>query len=290
MKRNDAKRRPKDPTAAAIEEFAFVVIGSAVAALSFNVFMRPVGLVSGGIVGVSVILRRLIDIEPAYTQWALNLPLLVLAVAALGPRFGLKSALGSFLLPFFILLSRGAPAATDDPLLAALFAGAGVGAGIGLVFRGKGSVGGLSIIARVIADRTGVSSGTILMALDGTVIVAAGALFGLEAAMYALIVVFVMGRVLDLVRVGLGTSKLALVVSDKHEDISAAVLGKLDRGLTKLFGRGGFSGIERPVLLVVMDPSEIVLFKAAVQRIDPAAFVVFLDAHEVLGLGFQSRT
>lgn len=290
MKRNDAKRRPKNPTAAAIEEFAFVVIGSAVAALSFNVFMRPVGLVSGGIVGVSVILRRLIEIEPAYTQWALNLPLLVLAVAALGPRFGLKSALGSFLLPFFILLTKGVPAATDDPLLAALFAGAGVGAGIGLVFRGKGSVGGLSIIARVIADRTGVSSGTTLMALDGTVIVAAGALFGLESAMYALIVVFAMGRVLDLVRVGLGTSKLALVVSDKHEEIGAAILGALDRGLTRLFGQGGFSGIERPVLLVVMDPSEIVLFKAAVQRIDPSAFVVFLDAHEVLGLGFQSRT
>lgn len=290
MKRNEAKRRPKNPTAAAIEEFVFVVLGSAVAALSFNVFMRPVGLFSGGVVGISVILRRALDIEPAYTQWALNLPLLILAVAALGPRFGLKSALGAFLLPFFILLTKSAPAATENPLLAALFAGVGIGAGIGLVFRGKGSVGGLSIIARVVADKTGVSSGTILMVLDGTVIVAAGALFGLEAAMYALIVVFVMGRVLDLVRVGLGTSKLAMVVSDKHEEIGRAVLDGLDRGLTKLYGQGGYSGADRPVLLVVMDPSEIVLLKAAVQRIDPAAFVILMDAHEVLGLGFQSRT
>lgn len=290
MNRNAAKRAPKNPVLSTAQEVAFVVLGCALAALSFNLFMRPVGLASGGVVGISVIARRLWSIEPAYVQWGINAPLLLLAFLALGCKFGLKSTIGSFLLPFFILVTKNVPAPTHDVLLSALFAGVGVGAGIGLVFRGKGSVGGFSVIARVLSDRTGVSVGSFMMALDGSVIIAAGILFGLEAAMYALIVVFVMGRVMDLVRVGLGTSKLALIVSGKHEEIGASILSDLDRGLTKLFGRGGFSGTERPVLLVVLDPSEIVLLKTAVQRIDPAAFVVILDAHEVLGLGFRSRT
>ncbi len=290
MKRKDAKRTPRNPVAATVEDFALVVLGSAIAAVGFNLFMRPVGLASGGVVGISAIAQRLWGFEPAFVQWGLNLPLLVLAVVALGRRFGLKSALGSFLLPFFILLTKSLPGVTEDMLLSALFAGIGLGAGIGLVFRGNGSVGGLSVLARVLSDRTGVSTGTFLMALDGTVLIAAGILFGLETAMYALIVVFVMGRMVDLVRVGLGNSKLALVVSERHEEIGASILNELDRGLTKLFGQGGFSGTQRPVLLIVMDPSEVVRFKAAVRRIDPAAFVVMLDAHEVLGLGFSARS
>lgn len=289
MKRNSAKHAPISPFRESLIEYSMVVVGCAFAAVSFNSLMRPAALASGGVVGISVIVNRTVGLEPAYVQWALNLVMLIAAASSLGLRFGLKSALGSFLLPLFILLSKPIPAATDDPVLAAVFAGVGVGLGIGLVFRGKASVGGLSILARMIADASGLSVGTVMAVLDGAVIVVAGALFGIESALYALIVVFVMGRVMDLVRVGFGSSKLAVVVSDKHEEISRSVLNDLDRGLTKLFGRGGYSGIDRPVLLVVMDPSEIVRFKASVRSIDPQSFVVIVEAHEVLGVGFASR-
>ena len=161
--------------------------------------------------------------------------------------------------------------------------------GLGLVFRGKGSIGGLTVSARAISERTGMAMGTVLAIQDGIVLAAAAFVLGLEAALYAFIVVFVMGCVIDLVRVGLGGSKLALVVSGKHEEIGKIILGELDRGMTIVAARGGFTGKDRPVLMVVMDPSKIVPFKAAVREIDPSAFVVIIDAHEVLGLGFKSR-
>lgn len=290
MNRKHVLRAPRNPVVSAIADVSSVVFGCAIGAVSFNAFMRPAALASGGVVGISVLVERLTGLEPAFFQWGINLGLLALAAAARGPRFAVKSALGSFLLPLFIFATRGVSAVTDDLLLAAVFAGAGLGLGIGLVFRGGATVGGLSILARLFSDATGASIGSILAFLDGLVIAAAGLLFGLEASLYALVVVFVMGRTMDLVRVGFGGSKLAVIVSEKHDLVRNAVLTDLDRGLTTLFGRGGFSGIDRPVLLTVMDPTEVVRFKTVIRAIDPDAFVIILDAHEVLGLGFRSRT
>ncbi len=266
-----------------------ITLGCAVAAAGFNLFMRPSGLASGGIVGISVLVRTLTGMEPAYIQWALNLPLLLLGLFVFGKEYGLKTAFGSFLFPLLILNLRFLPEATRDPLLASVFGGVSLGLGLGLVFRGKGSIGGLTVSARVISERTGMAMGTVLAIQDGIVLAAAAFVLGLEAALYAFVVVFVMGRVIDLVRVGLGGSKLALVVSEKHEELGKIILGDLDRGMTIVGARGGFTGKDRPVLMVVMDPSKIVPFKAAVREVDPSAFVVIIDAHEVLGLGFKSR-
>ncbi len=274
---------------ARLSDYAAVLLGCAVAAAAFNLFIRPNGLASGGVVGISVLAARLTGLEPAYIQLALNVPLFLLGLAAFGAGFGLKTALGSVLLPLGILLGRGLPALTDDALLAALFGGAGLGLGIGLVFRGGGSVGGLTVLARIAAEKTGLAVGTMLAALDALVIAAAGFVLGPEAALYALVNVVVMGRAVDLVRVGIGVSKIALVMTDRHEALSAAVLHDLDRGLTRLHSQGGYTGAERPTLMVVMDPSIVVRFVALVRSVDPDAFTVILDAHEVLGLGFRSR-
>ena len=289
MNHRRSSRSPRGPLAEAASEYLIIVAGCAFGALSFDLFMRPTGMASGGVVGISVLIRRLTGLEPAIAQWALNLPLLILGVVTLGKSFGIKTAVGSFLFPFFILAFKGLPAVTGDPLLSAVFAGVGLGLGLGLVFRGRGSVGGLTVTARLVSDRTGIAMGTVMAAQDGAVILAAALVMGAEAGLYALVVVFIMGRVIDLVRVGLGSSKMALVVSDRHGEISAAVLGELDRGLPRLYGEGGYTGTQRPVLMVVLDPSVVVRFKSVARRIDPDAFVVMVDAHEVLGLGFRSR-
>lgn len=274
---------------AGISEYVLVTLGCAVAAASFDAFMRPLGIASGGVVGLSVIVERAFGIEPAYTQWALNLPLMLVGFLALGGSFGLKTIAGSVLLPLFILLFRGLPGPTDNPLLAAAYAGIGIGLGIGIVFRGRGSVGGFSVLAKLISGRTPLSPSQVLMCFDGAVVVTAGLVMGVEQALYALVVVFAMGKTMDAVLTGLGLSKTALVVSERHEDIGDAILRDLDRGYTRLEAHGGYTDERRPAILCVMDPSEVGRFKSLVFSLDPAAFVVIGEAHEVHGLGFPKR-
>jgi uncharacterized membrane-anchored protein YitT (DUF2179 family) len=272
---------------ALILEYILLLIGCLLTAVSFNLFLSPNHIASGGVVGLSVIIRELFGVEPAITQWLVNIPLFAAGLLLLGKKFGLKTAVGSFFLPFFILLTRDLKPLTENLLLAALYGGIGVGTGLGLVFRSKGSIGGFTVIAHMIHKYTGFTIGKVIMALDALVILTAGLSLNAEKALYALIVVFVTGRAIDLVQMGLTYSKVAFVISDHHAAISDAILNELDRGLTKLPGLGGFTGEERTVLMVVMNQSEVLRFKTLVKKQDPHAFIIISDTHEVLGQGFK---
>jgi len=273
----------------ALRDYAMIVIGCGIAAISFNLFLRPLSIASGGVVGISVLVKSVFGVEPAIVQWALNLPLFVVGLVVFGRSYGVKTALGSALLPLGIVLTRGVAAPTDQPLLAAVYAGLGLGLGLGLVFRGRGSTGGLSVLAQLTASRTGLAMGTALAAIDACVVGATALVMGAESAMLALIVVFITGRVVDVVRVGVGLAKVALVMSDEHQRLSELILKDLDRGLTRLYSSGGYTGSERPTLMVAMDPSQVVRFKTLVHSVDPEAFTILMDAHEVQGKGFRSR-
>ncbi|MNC46003.1 hypothetical protein D3C75_949980 [compost metagenome] len=125
------------------------------------------------------------------------------------------------------------------------------------------------------------------MLMDGTVIVLAGILLSPEKALYALIGLYITGKVIDLVELGLNYTKVAYIIAEKNDEIADAVLNKLDRGLTKLSGKGGYTGDNRQVLMVVVGQSEVTRLKNLVQTIEPTAFVIITNAHEVLGEGFK---
>lgn len=287
MKRSERSKKANNTVFILVMEYALLLVGCFLTAVSFNLFLSPNHIPSGGVVGLSVIIRELSGVEPAFTQWLVNIPLFVAGLLLLGKKFGLKTAAGSFFLPFFILLTSDLKPMTENLLLAALYGGIGVGAGLGLVFRAKGSIGGFTVIAHMINKYTGLTIGKVIMVLDALVIVTAGLTLEAEKALYALIVVFVTGRAIDLVQVGLTYSKVAFVISDRHAAISAAILDELDRGLTKLPALGGFTGEDRTVLMVVMNQSEVLRFKTIVKKEDPHAFIIISDTHEVLGQGFK---
>jgi len=268
-------------------EYSLLVLGTFVVAASFNVFLEPNAIASGGVAGVSILLQELAGVTPAFTQWGLNIPLFGIGTWLLGRRFGLKTAVGTALMPLFVLLTSGWEPLTMNPLLASVFGGLGAGLGLGLVFRGRGSVGGLSVLAQIIAKYTGLSMGTSMALIDGSVIVAASAVFSIEQALYALIALFITTRAIDIVQTGFSTSKVAYIITEHVEKITQTVLHDLDRGLTRLTAHGGFTGEQRPVLMVVVSQSEVTRLKALVQAADPDAFVVITSATEVLGQGFK---
>jgi len=272
-----------------IYSYIAMLIGSFFIAASFNLFLLPNRIASGGVSGISVIIDTLANIPPAYTQWALNIPIFVVGVLVLGKQFGIKTAVGSIVLPLFVLLTSHWTPPTDNPLLAALYGGLGVGIGLGLVFRGRGSTGGLDAMAQIIHRVVGIRLGLAVAMLDGLVILSAGLFISLENALYALIGLFATSKTIDVIQSGFQTSKAAFIISRHPDRVSDAILHELDRGLTRLQGVGGYTGDDRPVLLAVVGQNEVVRMKLLVRDADPDAFVIITNAAEVLGEGFHDE-
>ncbi|WP_253944691.1 YitT family protein [Paenibacillus sp. NEAU-GSW1] len=271
----------------AIWSIAQIILGSIIVAISFNLFLVPNGIASGGVSGISILIQRMTGIMPAYTQWAFNIPLFLAGWWLLGRRFAISTAIGSVLLPLFVLISAHWPPPTDNALLAAIYGGIGVGLGLGLVFRGRGSTGGLDLAAQILHRYTGLPLGLAVACFDGCVIIGTGIVISPEVALYALIGLFVTSKTIDIVQTGLAVSKVAFIISDETEKLSHAILHDLDRGLTKLDAQGGYTGEGRRVLMVVVGQTEVAKLKQLVRAVDPGAFVIISDTAEVVGQGFK---
>lgn len=263
-----------------------IIVGSLITALAFNLFLVPNHIASGGVSGISILVQSVFGIEPAYIQWAINIPLFFAGFMLLGRDYAIRSLLGTIVLPLFVFLTRNLPIPTTDALLSSLYGGIGVGIGLGIVFRGRGSTGGLSTLAQIIQKYSGLSLSACVVLMDGMVIGAA-AFLSPEKALYALIALYITGKMIDLIELGFGYTKVAYIIADNTEAISKAVLSELDRGLTKLNAQGGYTGDDRTVLMVVVGQSEVTRLKTLVQSLEPTAFVIISNAHEVLGEGFK---
>ncbi|WP_461610966.1 YitT family protein [Cytobacillus kochii] len=268
-------------------EYVFVLIGSALVAISFNLFLLPNEVASGGVSGISTILKAITGWEPAYVQWALNIPLFIAGVILLGGSFGIKTLVGTIFLPFVVFLTKDLEPWTMDPLLASLFGCIGVGLGLGITFRGKASTGGTDLAAQIIHKYTGLSLGVCVALIDGLIVIAAAVVFDIEKGLYALIGLYVTSKTIDIVQVGLGRKKMALIITNRQDEVRDGILNKIDRGVTKLSAYGGYTDHERPVLMCVVDQTEFTKLKQLIQSIDPSAFIIVSDASEVLGEGFK---
>ena len=286
-------RKPFPPMLQVIYEFAHVLIGSAIVAIAFNIFLLPNQIASGGVSGISTITLHVFGFEPAYVQWALNIPLFIAGVLLLGGSFrggllyGTKTLTGTVFLPLVVFLTRDWEPVTMDPLLAALFGGIGVGLGLGIVFRSNSSTGGTDLAAQIINKYTGLSLGVCVFIMDGLVVTASAVVFGLEFALYALIGLFTTGKTIDLVQVGFGYSKMVMIISENEEEVKQGLLTQVDRGVTKLTGYGGYTDESRAVLMCVVGRNEVTRLKHVVQTIDADAFVIVSNTSEVLGEGFK---
>ncbi len=279
--------RIKHPLLNAIMDYVYVLIGSAIVAISFNIFLLPTKVASGGVSGISTITYNLFGWEPAFVQWSFNIPLFIAGVLLLGTHFGIKTAVGTIFFPFVVFLTNGWSPATTDPLLGALFGGIGVGLGLGIVFLGKASTGGTDLAAQIIHKYTGISLGMCVAMIDGLIVLAAALVFDIEQGLYALIGLFVTSKTIDLVQVGIQRSKTVMIITVCEAEVRKAILEEVDRGVTRLTAQGGYTESDRPVLMCVIDQSEFTKLRQVVQSIDRHAFVVVMEAAEVLGEGFK---
>jgi uncharacterized membrane-anchored protein YitT (DUF2179 family) len=281
------KNQPYNPKLEKLIEYIYILIGSSFVAIGFNLFLLPNRIASGGVSGISTIFDAMFGLEPAYVQWSFNIPLFIAGIILLGKQFGIKTLIGTIFVPLVVYLTRNWEPATLDPLLGSLFGGIAIGLGLGIVFRGKASTGGTDLAAQIIHKYTGLSLGTCVALIDGLIVLSAAFVFNIERGLYALISLYVTSKTIDIIQIGLGRSKMTMIITEKQIEVQDAILQEIDRGVTRLTAHGGFTNNERPVLMCVIDQTEFTKLKQLVRGIDPHAFVTVTDASEVLGEGFK---
>ncbi|MCL1632272.1 YitT family protein [Sporolactobacillus sp. CPB3-1] len=295
FRKRDKHVVPERGTAAVVMDYLLVIIGSFIVGITFNTFMLPTHIASGGVAGISIVLHWNLGWEPSYVLWGFNIPIFVLGLFVLGRSFGyvdyaMKTLLGSVMLPLSVFLTSGIPAATDSPLLGALFGGVGTGIGLGIVFRGRGSTGGTALAGQIIQKFSGITLGFCVSILDGIIVLSSAFFMSLEAALYALISIYLTAKMIDVVQLGFNTEKMALIVSDQEDELRQAILQEIDRGVTRIVSQGGYTGDDRPMLMTVVSQSELTHLKQLVKSIDADSFFIITNATEVFGKGFYQRS
>ena len=274
-------------TKESLKNAAYIIIGLFSCSLGYCMFLVPNEIAPGGFTGIGQLCNALFGINVGTMALILNVPLFAVSMRSMGIKFGVKSLAASIGLSLFIdYLPIGA--VTDDLLLATVFGALLGGVGFGLILRGNATTGGTDMLATLIHTRVPtLRVGVLITMIDGLVVLASAFVFSPKMAMYALISVFIMNYTLDYVLDGMNRSTAYLIVSQKSDEIAAQVLGQLERGVTGLYGRGRYSGQETEVLLCVVSRFEVIRLRRIVSSCDPQAFMIAINAHEVLGEGFK---
>ncbi|MCK8816000.1 YitT family protein [Natroniella sulfidigena] len=271
-------------------DYLGITVGSILISLALVIFLVPNRIAAGGVSGLATVLFHLFNWPVGTVILALNVPLFLLGVKELGAKFGFKTLYGIIVLSVATdLLTPHLAFITDDLLLVAIYGGGLAGVGLGIVFKSRGTTGGTDLVAQIINKYTGLSPGKGLLIIDFFVISLAGIVFNLELALYALISLAITSMTIDLVQEGLTISKGAFIISDAAEAIRADIINELDRGVTVLNGRGGFTEENKDILLCIISRSEVSDLKNVVHTIDEDAFVIITEVHEVLGEGFKEN-
>ena len=269
---------------------AKIIIGDILFALGFNLFLQPNGLNAGGLSGLAMVLVHFLGFGTVGIITAVvNLPLFVIGGKKLGKNFFFGSLLGMGFLSLTLDLLAGLPVPEVEPLIAALYGGVICGAGLGLVFTSGGSTGGSDIVVRLLKLRyRHVPIGTINICFDLCVAALTGLAFqNINSALYSGVAIFVTGYVVDAVVYRFDYSKVALIISPKYEEIAKMITNQLERGATYLQGQGVYKGTDTKVVLTAVKKQQLPELKRLVSEIDPNAFVIVQEAHQVLGDGFS---
>lgn len=266
------------------------LLGCFLFGLGFNLFLAPNELNAGGISGLAMALIHITKIGTVGVITVLaNLPLFILAKAKLGKQFVLSSLLGMVAVSVAIDVLAGLPKPKTEPLIGALYGGTICGLGMGFVFSAGGSTGGSDIIVRLLKQKwQNVPIGIINTLFDLCVAAFTGIVFGdLSSALYCGIAIFVAGQVIDAVVYRFDYSRVVLIISSKYDTIAAEVNQTLRRGVTFLHGEGCYTHNETKVILTAVRRQQLAELKQMVTQIDPDAFVIVQEAHQVLGDGFS---
>ncbi|MDM8161638.1 YitT family protein [Labilibaculum sp. K2S] len=282
-----------------LSAYAYLILGSIIFAVSDILFVVPYKLAPGGVYGIATVLNTMFSWKISYCTFAMEIPLVVLGTIILGPRFGVKTivSIGVILFTVWFMETFVSPdyaKVIADPMLNTIVAGVFYGISIGFIFKSRATSGGSDIIAMILAKYTKLSLGKLVMIVDSIIVLftlvqpSETGTIGWEFAIYSLIIIYIEGKIIDMVVSGANYHKTVMIVSDQFESISSKIRDDLKRGATIFTGTGVYSGEEKKMVYSVMSRRELEILKLHIREVDPSAFVNVTEANEILGEGFKS--
>lgn len=276
-----------------LREYILITIGIILLALSIECFLAPNKIAAGGITGIAIIINNFFpNISIGILMLIMNIILFIVAFIFIGSKFGAKTIYSSLSLSAIIWIMEkfypGQFVITNNLFLASIFGTLISGIGMGIVFNQNASTGGTDILAKILNKFIHLDIGKALLSVDVIVSILAGATFGAEIGMYAILCVIMNGFVIDSVIEGLNVCKQVMVISSKTNEISKFIMEEIQRGCTILEGKGAFSGNSTHILYAVLGRKEFIKLKNYIKEVDKNAFITVSDAHEVLGNGFKN--
>ena len=278
------------------KEFLMILLGTTILALGINWFTSPLELVTGGLSGVTIIVKSLSEkilgfgIPLWITNLVLNIPLFVISIRQRGLEFAKRSFWGVGMLTLALWYTEFIPNILDaqgDLLLGGVFGGAIIGLGVGIVLKAGGTTGGTDMLATIIKfkhNRFPIAK--LMLGIDGVIILAGMLIFGSTKAMYAIIAVFISSKVITWVLEGMNNAKAAFILSQHSDEIADAIMHKIPRGVTGIKAQGMYTKEDKKMLYVVVSQKEVTRLRDMVKEIDANAFITIADVREVLGQGF----
>ena len=263
-----------------------ITLGAIIAGFALDCFLSPNDVIDGGIIGISMILSHITKFNLGIIIIILNTPFIILALRKMGTKFVCLTAYANIVLALAINFFHNYKV-TGDILLATVFGGIILGAGVGLILKNEASLDGTEILSLLISKRFGLSVGEFIMTVNIFIYLCAGKVFGWESAMYSILTYFIASKVIDIVMEGLNSSKSVRVISDDAGTIGNALIEKLDISVTYLKGIGGYTGQDKDIIYCVISRLEMPKMLDIIKEIDPKAFVSIVDVHETYGGRFR---
>jgi uncharacterized membrane-anchored protein YitT (DUF2179 family) len=249
--------------------------------------------VPGGVYGIAIVIHYILGTPVGLTALTMDIPLTLIGIRILGPRFGYKTVIGFLLTAFFVdgltYLYGEDPLVANEPLLSAIFGGVFLGTGLGMIFKSKATSGGTDIVAMIISKYTSLPVGQLLIWVDSVIVLLGLLVFqDWKIPLYSLIVIYITGKVIDAILQGVDYDKTLFIISDKYEEIRHKIINDLNRGGTYLKGKGMYNGDEKTIIFTVVNRREMAMLQEFIHQIDPHAFLTVINANEILGEGFKS--
>ncbi|MCF8219362.1 MAG: YitT family protein [Bacteroidales bacterium] len=275
------------------QAYGMIVLGSFILATGYALFIAPHEIVPGGVFGLAIVIHSFTDLPIGMTALAINIPIVIVGIRVLGRRFGWKTIVGFVLTSVFTdliwYMTGGSGIAEGDTLLSTLFGGLFIGAGVGLVFKARASTGGTDVIAKVISRKTRIPVSQAIMPVDGFVVLLGAISFGnWTMPLYAIIAIFIIGKVIDVILQGVSYEKTLFIVSDYHQQIKDKILVDLNRGGTLIPAKGMYNQNEKQIIFTVVSRRELAILEEHILNIDPNAFMSVINANEIIGHGFKT--
>lgn len=276
-----------------LKNYSMIILGAFIMAAGFVLFITPYKIVPGGVYGISIVIHYMLDTPVGLTALCFDIPLTLIGIKILGPRFGMKTVVGFFstavLMDTITYLYGTEPLVKDDALLSSIFGGLFIGIGLGLIFKAKATSGGSDIVAMIISKYTKWPLGQLMIIVDSCIVIVGLIAFkDWRIPLYSLIVIFITGKVVDIILEGMSYDKVLFIISDKSQEIRDKIVKDINRGGTFVQGKGMFKGNDKTIIFTAVTRRELSMLHEFIHEIDPGAFVTVLNSNEILGNGFQS--